>query len=115
MLCVQESVPVTIVDDDDGGMLMFELPTKEVRGWWWCNKVLVLRRNGEKRTHIEGIVLVPPSLCIIAQFYTHAFFLTLSLLLPRVSSPSMCTLLCVCVGGCGAELRGAARRASQRQ
>ena len=30
-LTLQESVPVTIVDDDEGGMLMFELPTKEVR------------------------------------------------------------------------------------
>jgi solute carrier family 8 (sodium/calcium exchanger) len=28
---VQPTVPVTIVDDDDGGMLTFELPTFEVR------------------------------------------------------------------------------------
>jgi len=29
---LKESVSITIVDDDEGGMLMFELPTKEVSG-----------------------------------------------------------------------------------
>lgn len=57
---VQESVPVTIVDDDDGGMLTFELPTKEVscahgrsgaRSWQELGTLMETRNTHPCKTH----------------------------------------------------------------
>ncbi|KAF5828366.1 hypothetical protein DUNSADRAFT_17737 [Dunaliella salina] len=50
---VQDSVPVTIVDDDESGMLMFELPTKEASVDDTYVDLPVIRRNG-----IDGMVTV---------------------------------------------------------
>mmetsp|Transcript_8922 Transcript_8922/g.24087 ORF Transcript_8922/g.24087 Transcript_8922/m.24087 type:complete len:863 (+) Transcript_8922:104-2692(+) len=46
VVLVQDMVPVTIVDDDEGGMLMFELPTKEVGMDDTFVDLNVVRRNG---------------------------------------------------------------------
>ena len=34
---MRKTTLVTIVDDDDGGVLVFELPTFEVSGWVWIH------------------------------------------------------------------------------
>lgn len=47
---VQESVTVTIVDDDDGGVITFELPTYEVSCLEECVDVPVVRRHGVSGT-----------------------------------------------------------------
>uniref|UniRef100_A0A7S3VKC0 Calx-beta domain-containing protein n=1 Tax=Dunaliella tertiolecta TaxID=3047 RepID=A0A7S3VKC0_DUNTE len=53
VVLVQDMVPVTIVDDDESGILMFELPTKEASVEDAFVDLPVIRRNG-----MDGMVTV---------------------------------------------------------